>query len=89
LRRGGGVTPVGLRPPFVTPPPPSLILIDAESHLVCRRAKNARNYVERGLEAPKYGQRKHTMFGDRLATYLRERVKACPVRTARRLFREI
>ncbi|AFL55338.1 Mobile element protein (plasmid) [Sinorhizobium fredii CCBAU 25509] len=52
--------------------------------------KNARKYVERGLEAPKYGQRKqNTMFGDRLATYLRERVKACPVRTARRLFREI
>ncbi|WP_208246940.1 transposase [Rhizobium sp. T1473] len=41
MRRGGGVTPVGLRPPFVTPPPPSLILIDAESHLVCRRARNA------------------------------------------------
>ncbi len=38
MRRGGGVTPVGLRPPFVTPPPPSLILIDAESHLDCRRA---------------------------------------------------
>ena len=38
MRRGGGVTPVGLRPPFVTPPPPSLVLIDAESHLVCRRA---------------------------------------------------
>ncbi|ASY73695.1 hypothetical protein [Sinorhizobium fredii] len=49
--------------------------------------KNARKYVERGLEAPKYGQRKqNTMFGDRLATYLRERVKAW---TARRLFREI
>ena len=38
MRGGGGVTPVGLRPPFVTPPPPSLILIDAESHLDCRRA---------------------------------------------------
>ena len=38
MRSGGGVTPVGLRPPFVTPPPPSLILIDAESHLDCRRA---------------------------------------------------
>lgn len=38
IARGGGVTPVGLRPPFVTPPPPSLILIDAESHLDCRRA---------------------------------------------------
>ncbi|MCA1494834.1 hypothetical protein I6F11_28690 [Ensifer sp. NBAIM29] len=47
-------------------------------------------YIERGLEAPKYGQRKrNAMVGDRLATYLRERVKACSVLTARRLFREI
>ena len=38
MRSGGDVTPVGLRPPFVTPPPPSLILIDAESHLDCCRA---------------------------------------------------
>ena len=38
MRSGEGVTPVGLRPPFVTPPPPNLILIDAESHLDCRRA---------------------------------------------------
>jgi uncharacterized protein (DUF1810 family) len=38
LRYGGAVTPVGLRPPFVTAPPQSLILIDAESHLDCRRA---------------------------------------------------
>ena len=39
LRYGGAVTPVGLRPPFVTAPPQSLILIDAESHLDCRRAE--------------------------------------------------
>lgn len=32
-----GVTPVGLPAQFVTPPP-SLILIDAESHIDCRRA---------------------------------------------------
>lgn len=39
MRYGGAVTPVGLRPPFVTAPPQSLILIDAESHLDCRRAR--------------------------------------------------
>jgi len=52
LRRGGAVTPVGLRPPFVTAPPPSLILIDAESHLDCRRAIEIRKskYLSNRIE---------------------------------------
>ncbi|WP_208179870.1 hypothetical protein J4T85_005500 [Sinorhizobium medicae] len=53
MRRGGSVTPVGLRPPFVTPLPPSLILIDAESHLDCRRAFRSKTSFSRTYTAPK------------------------------------
>ena len=45
--------PVGLRPPFVTPPPQSLILIDAESHLVCRRAIKLEDDGNASLRLPK------------------------------------
>lgn len=45
-RRGGAVPPVGLHPSFVTALPRRLILIDAESHPVCRAA-----IAERGAAA--------------------------------------
>jgi len=45
LRRSGSVTPIGLCLPFVTPP---AALIDAESHLVCRRAAEGLQQVTDG-----------------------------------------
>jgi transposase len=52
--------------------------------------KTVRKYIERGLEAPVYGPRKpRATVIDPFAAYLRERVKAYPGLTARRLFREI
>jgi transposase len=52
--------------------------------------KTVRKYIERGLEVPIYGPRKpRPALLDAFASYLRERVKAFPALTGRRLYREL
>ena len=52
--------------------------------------KTVRKYIERGLEVPVYGPRKpRPALLDAFAGYLRERVKAFPALTGRRLYREL